>query len=143
MNQKEQQSAALLQQFLNSYAIVVFSKSYCPYSKIAKDAIEANADLFFDFEENHHLIIIDIDLTFKPQQMKDLQQDLLALTGASTVPRIFGYTKNGERSKFLGDGLAFSDLQKQGKLRKILETSIARFEKLSSPREIGTTRQAS
>jgi hypothetical protein len=132
---KKSHTLSSLQKFIDSYAIVVFAKSYCHYSQLAKKAMEAHDDLFGDYAKNKRLIIIDIDVLFSSgEKMQELQNDLATLTGASTVPRIFAFqsksTSSSDKphSSFLGGGSEISTLQIQGKLRAILQNAIELFE---------------
>ena len=122
------QSLQALQPFLNSYAIVLFCKSYCPYSKIAKEAIQANEALFSDYKNNKHLIVIDIDVMFKdcPAKMETLQNDLKTLSGISTVPQLFCY--DSSTSRYVGDSTVVKNLQLKNKLAPILRTAIQQFD---------------
>lgn len=121
-----------LQQFIDKCAVVLFTKSYCHYSQMAKDAIKSNQSLFGDYENNKRLVIIDIDLMLKDApaaSMEALQEDLRRLTGSRTVPRVFAYKRDEAHSCFLGDGTTIATLQSQGKLEAILKQAIQQFEK--------------
>lgn len=103
---------------INNHAVVVFSKSYCPYSKMAKSAIAENQHLF---SKNPQLLcIIDIDLQFSADDMARLQQSLYKLTGKKTVPLVF---MNG---KYIGGGTDIDELQRNGKLEGMIKQAIAK-----------------
>ncbi|GMG46389.1 unnamed protein product [Ambrosiozyma monospora] len=68
-----------LHQMLAMAPVVVFSKSYCPYSKKLKDILKTNYMITPD------PVIVELDLH---EHGKDLQQLLGELTGRKTVPNL-------------------------------------------------------
>ena len=117
---------ATLELFINQYPIVIFAKSYCPYSIKAKQALMQNADAF----RKDQVLILDIDLSFENcpiQNMQELQDQLGMLTGDRTVPRVFAYQKGWGKSRFLGGGNEMAALQNSGKLRGVIRSAIEEF----------------
>ncbi|XP_041465660.1 glutaredoxin-like [Lytechinus variegatus] len=84
--------------------VVVFSKTYCPFCKMAKTALE-NAGL-----QNYKLIELD-----ENDNCDEIQDYLLNLTGARSVPRVF------IGGKCIGGGSETKALQDEGKLTKMLQ----------------------
>ncbi|XP_022917068.1 uncharacterized protein [Onthophagus taurus] len=83
---------------IKSDKIVIFSKSYCPYCKLAKDVFD---------KINKKYTAIELDMR---QDANDIQNVLEEITGARTVPRVF---VNGE---CLGGGSDVKALYESGKL---------------------------
>jgi len=85
--------------------LVMFSKSYCPYSKRAKRLLEA-------YDLSHALKIVEVDLRADASDIKTL---LIRLTHQSTFPNVI----------LLGRSLGGSDdlvrLHEEDRLRQILE----------------------
>jgi len=83
--------------------VMVFSKSYCPYCKMAKEALNQTGCKYLAIEiENRD----DCDA---------IQDYLLELTKGRSVPRVFiGGT-------FVGGGSEVKALQAQGKLKPMLQ----------------------
>ncbi|XP_071845450.1 glutaredoxin-1-like [Apostichopus japonicus] len=88
--------------------VVVFSKSYCPYCKMAKSAL-SDAGL-----KEYTLIEIE-----NRDDCSDIQDYLLSLTGGRSVPRVF---ING---KFVGGGSELKSFQAKGKLVPMLKEAQA------------------
>lgn len=83
-------------------AVAVFSKSYCPYCKQAKDTIS-------QFTKNFYLIELD-----QEENGSDIQNYLREKTGQSTVPNIFiGH-------EHIGGNSDLSSLKSSGKLKSML-----------------------
>jgi glutaredoxin 3 len=82
--------------------IVMFGKTYCQYTQRASALLD---------KYTHDYLLINLDLY--PHASK-VQQDLLKLTGASTVPRIF------INEKSIGGCTELEELEKEGKLRTLL-----------------------
>ncbi|OZC08115.1 Glutaredoxin [Onchocerca flexuosa] len=73
-------SHALVTQMINSAPVVVFSKTYCPYCKKAKQALSTfrmSSDLYKIIELNER------------EDCDKIQDILLQITGARSVPRVF------------------------------------------------------
>ncbi|VDN83926.1 unnamed protein product [Brugia pahangi] len=89
-----------------STPVVVFSKSYCPYCKNAKRALSTfrmRGDLYK---------IIELD---EREDCDKIQDILLQLTGARSVPRVF------IGGKCIGGGDDTVAAQKDGRLEKLLK----------------------
>lgn len=99
-----------IQQLINQYPVMVFSKSYCPYSMKAKKILSK-----YNLGKNYHVLELDK----LPSKADDYQQELGKLTGASTVPRVF------ISGKFIGGGDDTAALQKRGELEKLLKEAKA------------------
>ncbi|XP_020285441.1 glutaredoxin-C4-like isoform X2 [Pseudomyrmex gracilis] len=85
-------------------SIVIFSKSYCPYCKMAKE-------VFDKLKKKYSTIELD-----DREDAQEIQDVLGELTGARTVPRVF---LNGE---CLGGGTDVKKLFENGELEKKLST---------------------
>ena len=91
---------------ISTHKVVVFSKTYCPYCKNAKEAIES-----FKLVPNAYE-------TIELEERKDcdaIQDYLKELTGARSVPRVF---ING---KFFGGGDDTVKAKENGKLQTLLK----------------------
>jgi glutaredoxin 3 len=99
-----------IQELIKKYPVMVFSKSYCPYSKKAKDILSK-----YKLDKNYNVLELD-QLSSK---IDEYQNQLEKLTGARTVPRVF---ING---KFIGGGDDTSDLDKKGDLERLLREAKA------------------
>jgi glutaredoxin 3 len=92
-----------IKQLISQNKVVVFSKTTCPYCTRAKRALqEAGA--------NAHVIELDQD-----HEGSHIQDLMLKMTGASTVPRVF---ING---RFVGGGDETVALKNSGELSKMLQ----------------------
>ncbi|XP_002125050.2 glutaredoxin-2, mitochondrial-like [Ciona intestinalis] len=95
----------LVEAEISNNKVLVFSKTYCPYCKMAKDALnEANIDFS----------VIELD---KRNDGSAIQDVLNEITGARSVPRVF---ING---KCIGGGSETKALQVQGKLAQMVNAS--------------------
>jgi len=91
---------------VSSNKVVVFSKSYCPYCKKAKAAIkDAGLSEFY---------VIELD---ERDDGDAIQDALLKITGARSVPRVF------IGGKFVGGGDDVKRLSDQGKLQPMLQAA--------------------
>ncbi|CAF1297894.1 unnamed protein product [Rotaria magnacalcarata] len=99
-----------IQQLIKKYPVVVFSKSYCPYSSKAKSILAK-----YDLDKNYHVLELD-QLSLKADEY---QNELGKLTGAQTVPRVF---ING---KCIGGGDDTVALEKRGDLERLLKEAKA------------------
>ena len=93
-----------LEKLITSHKIVVISKSYCPYCRKAKNALKS-----YNIDDMH---VWEID--GEPNSAQ-IQECLMQMTGARTVPRVF---ING---KFVGGGEDTVRMHKSGKLAKLLK----------------------
>ncbi|XP_070542179.1 glutaredoxin-1-like [Ptychodera flava] len=84
--------------------VVVFSKSYCPYCKMAKTALSKH--------EINSLDIIEIE---DRDDCEEIQDYMSKLTGGRSVPRVF---ING---KFIGGGSETTQFEREGKLEVMLK----------------------
>ena len=100
-----------IEEIVRTYSVTIFSKSYCSYSKQAKDIL---------FKYNlRNVGVFELD-----QQRLDatVYQDALErLTGARTVPRVF------IGGKFVGGADQISALHQSGSLWKLLKDAGAIF----------------
>jgi glutaredoxin 3 len=85
---------------------MMWTKSYCPYSKKAKELFQNEFPGVKDYK------YIDIDQLPETTEIQDYLQQL---TGARTVPRVF------IGGKFVGGADDTVQLHKDGKLRPMLE----------------------
>ncbi|CAF2382994.1 unnamed protein product [Rotaria sp. Silwood2] len=99
-----------IQQLIHKYPVVVFSKSYCPYSSKAKNILSK-----YKLDNNYHVLELD-HLSSKADQY---QNELGKLTGAHTVPRVF---ING---KCIGGGDDTMALERRGDLERLLREAKA------------------
>ncbi|KAF7257408.1 hypothetical protein EG68_04880 [Paragonimus skrjabini miyazakii] len=90
-----------LHKTIDSAAIILFSKSRCPYCQRVKD-------LFAEKQIKH--ATIELDQRGKFFDGCKIQEALQLTTGISTVPQVF------VRGKFIGDSAAVSKLNESGKL---------------------------
>ncbi|CAH3164724.1 unnamed protein product [Porites lobata] len=86
--------------------VCVFSKSYCPYCKKAKEAL-ADAGL-------KEYVLLELD---QRDDGDAIQDALLQITGGRSVPRVF------IGGKFVGGGDDVKKLQDTGKLKPLLENA--------------------
>lgn len=92
----------LVRQLITSDSIVIFSKTYCPYCRVAKD-------LFDKLDQRYSIIELD-----QRKDGSEIQNVLGKLTGCNTVPRIFF---NGE---CLGGASDVQAMYESGTLAKYL-----------------------
>lgn len=107
---KDLSVAEHIQQLINRYSVMVFSKSYCPYSRKAKTILSK-----FNLGENYHVLELD-ELSSKADEY---QNELGKLTGARTVPRVF------IGGKCVGGGDDTAALDKSGDLKRLLKEAKA------------------
>ncbi len=99
-----------IHELIHKYPVMVFSKSYCPYSKKAKNILSK-----YKLEGNYHVLELDQ----LPSKTDEYQNELGKLTGARTVPRVF---ING---KCIGGGDDTSALDSKGDLERLLREAKA------------------
>ncbi|XP_063594185.1 glutaredoxin-2, mitochondrial-like isoform X1 [Penaeus indicus] len=90
---------------IKSHCVMIFSKTYCPYCKIAKKAF---SDIGVPYE------VYEID---KQPDGAAVQDVLDNMTGARTVPRVF------IGGKCIGGGTETRQLYKEGKLADLVQQS--------------------
>ncbi|KJH46605.1 Glutaredoxin [Dictyocaulus viviparus] len=95
---------------LDSYKVVVFSKSYCPYCHKAKAALEGMQLKPGAMEW--------VEIEGRPD-CSEIQDYLKELTGARSVPRVF------INKKFFGGGDDTVAAAKNGKLAQLLKQAQA------------------
>ncbi|KAL3148611.1 hypothetical protein ABBQ38_014039 [Trebouxia sp. C0009 RCD-2024] len=89
---------------IKSEKVVIFSKSYCPFCKKAKSALQQ--------ELGSKFTVVELD----ERQDGDAIQDYLnQITGGRSVPRVF------VSGKFIGGGDDTVAKQQSGELKKILQ----------------------
>ncbi|MED6294418.1 hypothetical protein CHARACLAT_020878 [Characodon lateralis] len=93
----------LVQEMVSENCVVIFSKSTCPYCRMAKN-------VFNEIGANYKVIELD-----QHNDGKRLQEALAQMTGARTVPRVF---VNGS---CIGGGSDTKQLHQQGKLLPLIE----------------------
>ncbi|ORY84421.1 thioredoxin-like protein [Protomyces lactucae-debilis] len=88
---------------ISENAIAVFSKSYCPYCKAAKETLAAFTKDFY---------VIELD---QESNGADIQNYLGEKTQQRTVPNIF------IKGKHIGGNSDLSSLKSSGKLKSLIE----------------------
>ena len=91
-------TAQMVKDLISSDMVVIFSKTYCPYCKVAKE-------VFDKIDKKYTAIELDTR-----SDGEDIQDILSEITGARTVPRVF---VNGE---CLGGGSDVKAMYTNGKL---------------------------
>ncbi|XP_066992462.1 uncharacterized protein [Anabrus simplex] len=94
--------AQLVKEFIASDAVVIFSKSYCPYCKMAKE-------VFNKIKQKYSVMELDTR-----DDGDDIQDILGEITGARTVPRVF------IKGNCVGGGSDVKNLYESGKLESML-----------------------
>ena len=94
-----------MNKFIESDKVVMFSKTTCPFCMEAKDIIR---DIYPDFKK-FEINKLDDNTAY------EIQEYLLELTGASTVPRIF------INQKSIGGYQEIYQLQKTNQLRQLIQ----------------------
>ncbi|KAK5869521.1 hypothetical protein PBY51_024230 [Eleginops maclovinus] len=92
-----------VQEMVSQNCVVIFSKTTCPYCKMAKN-------VFNEIGATYKVIELD-----EHNDGRRLQEALAQVTGARTVPRVF---INGN---CIGGGSDTKQLHQQGKLRPLIE----------------------
>ncbi|XP_013872243.1 glutaredoxin 2 [Austrofundulus limnaeus] len=95
--------AQFVQDVVSQNCVVIFSKTTCPYCKMAKN-------VFNEIGATYKVIELD-----QHNDGKRLQETLAQMTGAKTVPRVF---VNGS---CIGGGSDTKQLHQQGKLLPLIE----------------------
>ncbi|XP_026475510.1 monothiol glutaredoxin-S6-like [Ctenocephalides felis] len=102
MTKTETDLVRTVHQLITSNDIVIFSKTYCPFSMMAKE-------IFGRMNKTYR--VIELDKRSDGPQIQDVLQEM---TGAKTVPRVF------VRGQCLGGGMDVRSLFVNGKLRRIV-----------------------
>ncbi|GAU98139.1 hypothetical protein RvY_09320 [Ramazzottius varieornatus] len=106
-----EQVKKMISEKLREKKVVVYSKSYCPYCKKAKNVLGK-----YPIKDDQ-IEITELDLMADQDQAHLIQEYMKSLTGASTVPRVF---ING---KCIGGGDDTEKLDRNGELKKLLTDS--------------------
>lgn len=96
----------VIDEILKQNRVVIFSKSYCPYCTRAKKAI-------YELLDAAKVCILEIE---NRPDMNSLQDELGAMTGARSVPRVF---VDGE---FIGGGDDTAAKAANGELKTLLSS---------------------
>jgi glutaredoxin 3 len=96
-------ATAQVQQKINDNAVVVFSKSYCPYCKTTKSTLK---------ELTTAIEVVELD---QIPEGSDLQDALEQLNGQRTVPNIY------INKKHIGGNSDLQSLRNAGKLNGLLK----------------------
>ncbi|KAL6723167.1 hypothetical protein Aduo_018198 [Ancylostoma duodenale] len=105
---KEDEMAARISSDIHSHKVLMYSKTYCPYSKKLKKLL--------NIYSINDLKVIELD---RQKEMKGMQNILKRMTGRSTVPQLF---IDGE---FVGGHDETRAIEDRGELRKMLERARA------------------
>ncbi|KAK5986746.1 Glutaredoxin CPYC type [Trichostrongylus colubriformis] len=105
---KDEDIAARISTDIHKHKVVVYSKTYCPYSKKLKKLLSNYAI--------NDLKIVELD---KQKEMKAMQAVLKRISGRTTVPQLF---IGGE---FVGGHDETRRIEDRGNLRKLLEKAHA------------------
>ncbi|XP_019619286.1 PREDICTED: glutaredoxin-2, mitochondrial-like [Branchiostoma belcheri] len=97
------QAAQFVQDKVKDNCVTVFSKSSCPYCKIAQRCLD---DIGAKYEV--------VELSSR-EDMSDIQDVLMAMTGERTVPQVF---INGS---CIGGGATTKMLHQEGRLRNLVQ----------------------
>ncbi|EQC33525.1 glutaredoxin 3 [Saprolegnia diclina VS20] len=93
---------------ISQHGVVVFSKTTCPYCRMAKDVLGSVGARFH---------VVELNQMGDEPTGDDVQNACFQLTGQRTVPNVF---VNG---KSIGGGSDTAALQKAGKLVPLLKTA--------------------
>ncbi|XP_043279115.1 glutaredoxin-C4-like isoform X2 [Venturia canescens] len=91
----------MVQQMVDADMVVIFSKSYCPYCKLAKEVFQ---------KMKRQFTAIELD---QRDDGDEIQSVLGEMTGERTVPRVF------VNRKCLGGGTDVKKLYDSGKLEEM------------------------
>lgn len=105
--------ADLVRQKIKENCVMIFSKTYCPYCKIAKKTFN---DMGVPYE------VIELDKDASGTSMQDV---LDIMTGARTVPRVF------VGGKCIGGGSETRELYKNGQLATLVQNCETSSQQLS------------
>uniref|UniRef100_A0A914YJF6 Glutaredoxin domain-containing protein n=1 Tax=Panagrolaimus superbus TaxID=310955 RepID=A0A914YJF6_9BILA len=89
---------------IHNHRLMVFSKTYCPYSKRAKK-------LLHETLKAKEMEVLEIN---EREDMSKIQDHLLSISGVRTVPQVF------LDGKFIGGATDLEKMQKKGNLRPML-----------------------
>ena len=109
-NQIEQNIETAVQTTISNFHIVIFSKTYCKFSKKAKKILDVVAGI----GEYHVVEINQIEGDEDKKIMDEVQFYMGNITDASTVPRVF------IGGVFVGGSVELYDSYKSGELQKLV-----------------------
>uniref|UniRef100_H2ZLA3 Glutaredoxin domain-containing protein n=1 Tax=Ciona savignyi TaxID=51511 RepID=H2ZLA3_CIOSA len=101
--ESEEEAREYIEELIQAHPVIVFTKVHCPYCYQAKWAFDG---INVKYE--------DVVLTRRPDAPL-IQDVLLKMTGARTVPRVF------VNQKCIGGGYETSALKKEGKLKALVD----------------------
>lgn len=96
-------SAQFVQETIAKNKVVIFSKSYCRFSRMAKEQFQ---------KLNFPFLAVELD---RRDDIEKMQAVLTEMTGKTTVPRVF------IGGKFIGGGTDVKKLNEKGELKAMLE----------------------
>lgn len=102
---------ATVRKLVSTNPVVVFSKSWCPHSTAAKEAVANSGAKVAEFGTP---VIVELD---KRDDGADIQEALESLTGRSTVPNVF------VGGKSIGGGDETSRLDSEGVLAQMIRAA--------------------
>ncbi|XP_066911469.1 uncharacterized protein [Clytia hemisphaerica] len=94
----KEQARKIVEEAITKDKVVVFSKTYCPYCKMAKGSLDKVGAKY---------VVIELD---NRNDGGAIQDALAEITGARTVPRVF------ISGKCIGGGSETQNLEKSGQL---------------------------
>lgn len=97
-------------------AVVVFSKTYCPFCSKAKAALAQALATLDDVSYDEAVTVLELD---KRADGPALQAAVAATSGVRTVPQVF------VGGAFVGGGDDVAALQRKGQLAKMVATAAA------------------
>ncbi|KAH3900939.1 related to Monothiol glutaredoxin-7 [Saccharomycodes ludwigii] len=109
-------------QLILKYPVIIFSKSYCPYSKSLKELLVGKGEYIFDPKPQ----IIELDLV---EHGSELQEVVGKLTGRTTVPNLIinGISRGGndEIQLLEKEGGLFDKLKEWGGVEVQISSSVS------------------
>ena len=94
---------------IGKHPVVMFSKSYCPYCDMAKNALNSIGAKYEVIELNQR------------QDGSQIQNYLFRLTGQRTVPNVFIAEKS------IGGGTETEQLQRSGQLKSLYDDAVQKY----------------
>jgi peptide-methionine (R)-S-oxide reductase len=112
-----------IEEIIGLQPVVVFSKTTCPFCAKAKQALnDAGVP---------RAATIELD-TLDPKVANEIQDHLMTLTGARTVPRVFvGH-------KFIGGGTETASMGESGQLKTLVDEAMTKNQEDLQGKDIGT-----
>ena len=85
----EREILTKIEDLVNENKVVIFSKTTCPYCRMAKDVLYNNLDILIDGDAtNDDVLVIELDKILDSQR-QPIREILWFLTGKRTVPQIW------------------------------------------------------